>query len=281
MESTNEKLRSLTIRHAINLLRYGNGLEADIVKLLNSADKDISERLAARLINIEERGLDIGPKTTARLQAMLEEIREINANVYGKVESKLTGDLVDLAGNEAEFHSQALTASLAVDLPSKVPSPTLLRAIVTERPINGSLLSAFFKAAEQGRMDRITKQVNIGMTAGESVESIVRRIMGTKAANYKNGEMDVSRRSARSIVRTAINHTSNVAAQETWKANESIVKGWQFVSTLDSRTTIQCGALDGKTFDVGTGPVPPIHNGCRSISIAVTKSFAEMGLNRK
>lgn len=64
MGSVNEALRDKAIRHAIEIGRYGAGLSARIVSLLNSADADILDRLAARLVQIEERGFDIGPRTT-------------------------------------------------------------------------------------------------------------------------------------------------------------------------------------------------------------------------
>ncbi|WP_244648621.1 hypothetical protein [Sphingomonas sp. CFBP 13714] len=83
MATTNEKLRDAAIRHAIELGRYGNGLSNRIVALLNSADADILEKLAGRLAAIEERGYDVGPATTARLNRMLDELWDINRAIYG------------------------------------------------------------------------------------------------------------------------------------------------------------------------------------------------------
>lgn len=280
MASVNEALRDRAIRHAIELGRYGAGLSQRIVSLLNSADADILDKLAARIAGIEERGFDIGPKTTARLQRLLSEVGALNSAIYDQVHNQLADELTDFAGAEAGFQKAAIDAALAVDLGSALPTPTRLRAIVEEAPMEGRLLASWTEGMAQGRIDRISQAVRLGMTQGENTDAIVRRIRGTKAARYTDGVLDISRRSAQSIVRTSVNHISNQAAQHTWKANEHLVKGWQFVSTLDSRTTITCASLSGQVFPIGEGPIPPRHIRCRSITVAVTKSFRELGVDK-
>lgn len=280
MSSVNEALRDRAIRHAIELGRYGKGLSNRIVSLLNSADADILERIAGRLASIEERGMDMGPKTTARLNKLLKEVRALNSAIYDDVHGQLSDELTDFAGVEAAFQKAALDTALVVDLGTTLPAPARLRAIVEEAPMEGRLLRSWTEGMEAGRIDRISQAIRLGLVQGESTDRIVARIRGTKAARYTDGVLDISRRSAQSIVRTATTHVSNQAAQHTWKANEHLVKGWQFVSTLDSRTTITCAALSGQVFPIGEGPIPPRHIRCRSISVAVTKSFRELGVDR-
>jgi SPP1 gp7 family putative phage head morphogenesis protein len=280
MATTNEKLRDAAIRHAIELGRYGNGLSNRIVALLNSADADILEKLAGRLAAIEERGYDVGPATTARLNRMLDELRDINRAIYGQVHDQLVDELSDFAGVEAGFQKAALDNALVVDMATTLPAPARLRAIVENAPMEGRLLSGWTEGMEAGRIERINAAVRMGMVQGEGTDKIVARIRGTKAARYSDGVLDISRRSAQSIVRTATTHVSNQAAQETWKTNETIVKGWQFVSTLDTRTTVTCAALSGTVHPIGEGPIPPRHIRCRSISVAVTKSFHELGVDK-
>jgi SPP1 gp7 family putative phage head morphogenesis protein len=278
--SVNSDLQDRAIQHAVAILGYGAGLSDKIIRLLNSADEDIVAKLAARLANIDERGSILSTKTNARLEKLLEEIRAINEAVYERLHDDLTNELHEFAGAEAGFQRAALQGALAADLSTKLPSPVRLRAIVEEVPMEGRLLSSWTKGMEQGRIDRISQAVRLGMMQGEGTDAIVRRIKGTKAARYSDGVLDISRRSAQSIVRTAVTHVSNQAAQETWRANSDVVKAWQFLATLDSRTTVTCGSLDGKTFPIGEGPIPPRHIRCRSISVAVTKSFRELGVDK-
>ena len=280
MGSVNEALRDRAIRHAIELGHYGAGLSQRIVALLNSADADILEKIAGRLANIEERGFDIGPKTTARLNKLLDEVRALNDAIYGQVHENLADELTDFAKAEATFQLGSLEAALPISLETKLPSPAMLRAIVEEAPMEGRLLASWTEGMAQGRIDRVSAAIRLGLVQGESTDAIVRRIKGTKAARYSDGILNKSRESCQSIVRTATTHVSNQAAQHTWNANAHVVKGWQFVSTLDSRTTITCASLSGQVFPIGEGPIPPCHIRCRSISIGVTKSFKEMGIDR-
>lgn len=280
MATVNEALRDRAIRHAIELGRYGKGLSDRIVALLNSADADILDKLAARLAQIDERGIDMGPKTTERLRKLLAEIGALNQTIYEQVHRQLSDELTEFATVEAGFQKAALDTALAVELGTKLPAPAKLRAIVEEAPMEGRLLASWTDGMAQGRVDRIGQAIRLGMVQGESTDEIVRRIRGTRAARYSDGVLDISRRSAQSIVRTAVTHVSNQAAQHTWKANAHIVKGWQFVATLDTRTTITCAGLSGQMFPIGEGPIPPRHIRCRSISVAVTKSFRELGVDR-
>ncbi len=280
MGSVNEALQDKAIQHAVLIQRYGTGVADKIVRLLNSADAEIVEKLAARLALIEERGFDMGKATTARLEAVLDEMRALNSAIYSQVAEALTDELVDFSAVEANFQRQAIVTSVGVDLSTTLPSPERLRAIVTETPMEGRLLANWAEGMEGGRIDRISQAVRQGMIQGEGTDAIVRRIRGTKTAQYSDGILDISRRSAQSIVRTSVNHISNVAAQATWKANDHLVKGWQYLATLDSRTTVTCAGLSGQTFPVGEGPIPPRHIGCRSISVPVTKSFRELGVDK-
>lgn len=279
MPSVNESLQDRAIRHALAIDRYGAGLADKVVRLLNSSDAELLEKLAGRLAAIEERGYDLGPKSTKRLEALLSELAAINAAVYAQVHDKLVDELGELSEAEAGFQHKALTTSIGADLGMTLPAPARLRAIVEEVPFEGRLLSSWTAGMEQGRIDRVSAAIRSGMVQGETTDEIVRRIRGTKAAKYTDGILQVSRRSATSVVRTSVSHVSNVAAQETWKTNSHVVKGWQFLATFDSRTTVTCAGLSGKVFPIGEGPIPPRHIRCRSISVPVTKSFRELGVD--
>lgn len=280
MASVNEQLQDMAIRHAIDAQKYSLGLAAQIVALLNSADDDLTEKLAARLVKITERGYDTGPATTKRLQALLADLRAINAKVYAKVADALVDGLSDFAEVEADYQATALNKALPIEVAATVPAPTLLRTLVTTSPMEGHLLKHWTDGMEAGRMARIEQEIRKGMVEGQGTDAIVRRIMGTKANRYTDGVLEISRRSAQSVVRTATGHVSNVAAQETWKANSNVIKGWQFLATFDSRTTVTCAGLSGQVFPLGEGPMPPRHINCRSHSLPVTKSYREMDLDK-
>jgi hypothetical protein len=73
------------------------------------------------------------------------------------------------------------------------------------------------------------------------------------------------------MVRTAVQHASAQARQAVWEENDDIIDGYVWISVLDNRTTQICRSLDGQFFKLGKGPVPPIHIGCRSVTVAHIK----------
>lgn len=279
--SANSKLADLQVQHALHLLAYGNGVNRDIQKLLSGLERDVAEKLAQRIATIEERGHDLGPTTTKRLNQTLDEIRALNGAVYGKVEAELTDQLEKLAKTEIKYAGDALRKATGINTSAAVASPERLRAIVVERPIQGKLLSSFVKGAQAGTLDRVEGVIRSGMASGQTVDQMVRAIRGSKAANYSDGVMATSRRSAEALVRTSVTHVANQAQMESFKRNSSIIRGWQFVATLDSRTTLVCAAHDSEIYPLGEGPMPPLHPNCRSTITAVTKSFENIGLDKK
>lgn len=276
--SANETLSDNAIKHAIDLLRFGNGLERDILKLLTAAQENLVERLAARLVRIDERGFDIGPATTSRIETLIGQLRELNTTVYNQIADDLVENLSELSVTEGAFQVAQLKNVLPVAVAT--PSPARLRALVTTKPLTeGRLLQPFLDGMKEGADQRIEAAIRVGIAQGDTSDQIVRAIRGTRRLNFKDGVAEISRRSARSIVRTSVNSVANNANQAVWSENSELLQGWQFVATLDTRTTTICASNDGRVFDIGSGPVPALHIGCRSISTAVTKSARQLGLS--
>ena len=280
MPSTNEQLQDRAFRHSLALAGYDRGLQDRIIRLLNRSERALLEKLASRLALIDQRGYDLGPATTKRLKTLLAELRAINAQAYVTLSDALIPELEEFSAAEAGFQKASLNAAIGAQLADALPSPRRLRAIVTETPIQGHLLASWIEGMSASRITKIEGAIREGMTLSETTDQIVSRLRGTKAGGYRDGVMEIGRRSAQTLVRTAVSHVSNIAAQETWKANSRIVKAWQFLATLDGRTSVTCAGLSGQSFPVGEGPIPPRHPRCRSTSVPVTKSFRELGLDR-
>jgi len=125
--------------------------------------------------------------------------------------------------------------------------------------------------------------VRAGYFRGDTTQSIVRQIIGTRGMGYKDGHLAAIKRDATILVRTATQNMANIARQETYRENDDIIRGWQFVATLDDRTCPTCGPLDGNVYGLGEGPQPPIHPQCRCTSVpALDEAFAglEKGATR-
>lgn len=70
--------------------------------------------------------------------------------------------------------------------------------------------------------------------------------------------------------RTKHTEVLNTARVEFFQST-GVVAGYQYSAILDSVTSEICDALNGKKFEAGDEPIPPLHFNCRSLLIPITK----------
>jgi SPP1 gp7 family putative phage head morphogenesis protein len=280
MATANERLADLAVAHAIDLTRYSNGVVRRMIGLLNRVDVDLFAQLLLALDGMSPESF-----TVQRLDSLLAGVQRLNAQAYRQIGAELDEELLALAGYEASYQHRALQSVLPTQVAEALVLNTVsanqVYAAVMARPFQGKLLSEALAGVEAARAARIRDAIRMGFVEGETISQMVRRLRGTKTQGFADGLLEVDRRGAEALVRTAVNHTANYARQALFEANDELVKEWQFLSTLDGRTTITCASLSGKTFPIGQGPQPPRHWNCRSTSVPVLASaWASLGLSK-
>lgn len=273
MSTTNDRLRDLEIRHQVHIQRLASGVLKRLIPLLDKADAEIIAKLKARGATLE------GTFTSVRLQKLLDSIREINRDAHVIVGRELRKELLAIASYEAGFQQRLIRGALPFAWDIVSPPIELLNAAVTARPFQGRLLKEWVSELSDAKARRLRDTIRLGVVQGENVDQIVRRVRGTRALNYTDGVMQIGRRGAEAMVRTAVSHTTGAAQEALYVANSDIIAREQWVSTLDTRTCKHCMALDGQTFDLGKGPKRPAHIGCRCVRVPVTKSWRDLGFD--
>lgn len=260
-----EALVDSTVRHAVYLERLKSGEAKQMVSFLQEVDREIRKKLLFRS--------ELAAYKRDKLNRLLKEIDSLLTGLYAKQTAGLLGSLKELAEYEAGFEARNLDSvvsgvSFAVPAASTVWSAATLDPMSVRGSQGGKLLDPFVKDWARSEIEAVKNRIRQGAFEGQTNAEIVRSIRGTKARRYKDGLLDTTRRHAEAIVRTAVQHVASTARKQTWDRNADLVTGYRWVSTLDSRTTTQCRSLDGQTFEVGDGPMPPIHIGCRSTTVA-------------
>lgn len=280
----NRDLLDASIRHQVHVRRLASREAREVLELLEKADAELATMLRKRLRQFEGRPPDF---TSKRFLALMQSIREQRSEVMKHLRRKVREDMVELAKIEADWETRAIKESIPVEIDmATTPVPTL-RAVVTSKPFAGGRHSArtlaqWFQSLEMGDRRRLRDAIQLGIAQGETVDQMVRRIAGTRAAKFRDGVLAISRRGAETAVRTATNHVSNDARRAVHQENADIVRAEQWVSTLDGRTTSICQARDGRFRPIGDHELPPgvpkldppdaeppAHPGCRSTMIAV------------
>jgi SPP1 gp7 family putative phage head morphogenesis protein len=268
--SANDFLLDAGIKHQIYVQRYAGGQVKDLVKYLDDAQAEILRQLKTVKSLAESRTLN----------RKLNRIVQLQQEGLAKLSANLTDGAMDFAEYEAAFAVKTLNTAATVSV--ALPASEQLRALVTQRPMQlavsgkaGSTVQSLTlsQAATQFSKDKaaeITRTIQRGMVDGETVQSLTRNIVGITEKH---------KRQAEALVRTSVNHISSEARSAVNRANDDIMKGEEYVSVLDSRTTVGCAALDGKILGFDEPPSTPRHWNCRSLRIPVLNDeYQEGGL---
>lgn len=98
------------------------------------------------------------------------------------------------------------------------------------------------------------------------VNGVHRGVSVNKLAKEVQERMNVSKNDAVRLVRTEMNYVNNQAALDSIK--DAKMKYYQFIATLDKRTSSTCREHDGKVYLVSEAEIgnniPPLHPRCRS-----------------
>jgi len=261
-------LLNSTVRHAVHL----EGLKAEEVNQFTAFLKRIDLDLRVRLTEN-----DLTNFNRTRLEKQLKEVeRSLNA-IFADYYDDLAGHLGDISGYESEFEASNLENAIGSDLfESVIPAPEQVRSAVFSSPLSvrgangGKLLEPFIKDWMASDVKYLSGQIRQGFFEGQTNFEILKNIRGTKANKYSDGALAVVDRHAKAIVRTAIQHTASTARMQTWIKNGITQYSW--LSTLDGRTSTMCRTLDQEVYDIGKGPLPPIHINCRSTTLAKLSS---------
>ncbi len=256
-----------SIRHAIGLQRFANGLATEIAGELNSeAFAPMLGHIRKRLTDREAFGI------VGMSEDLEEEVRDLVGTGFKIVYRRLADQLTGLALEEARIFANALRINLPPVVRGQVRAlgKEFAQEIVRSRPFEGKVLRDHWQLISRRAQTGITRVMREGMIEGKSTQSLVRSIRGTRENSYADGVLRTSRRHAEGLARTWVTHTSSNATLESFRANSDIIEGWRFVATLDSRTTIICAARDGQVYSLDSERhVPPLHWKCRSKPVPV------------
>ena len=273
--NANERIFRSSVLHQVLLARLSNRTVRQILNLITEADIDIVARIQARLgalseVDLQRLANGKGGETT-RLARLLEYIRSIDKEGRELLENGLADELEGLAEFEAEFQANAITKAAPVAVQVSVPSVTQLEAAVRSRPFQGRLMREWASEWGTARRRRVMAAVRLGVLEGDGERAMARRI---------NEVLDVSKRSARMIARTAHTHVTNSAREQFAKRNEDIVGSEIWTSTLDGRTSGICRSRSGNIYKIGVGPRPPAHPNCLPPDTLVTSSHRITGASK-
>ena len=119
---------------------------------------------------------------------------------------------------------------------------------------------------------RIKRAISQGMTDGEGVPDIMRRVRGELGVSTdRRSGYHANFNRVQAITRTVINTASNNGAVAAYRANADILGGYEWLTAKDERVCGRCSSLDGTIFPLDSTTRPPIHVGDRCTVLPVIK----------
>lgn len=250
--SINDDILSRELKHRALLSLYEKKLDTDLTKVMSSHKK--------RLVNS---AIKNGNKSVNALnRALTLETRK----TYRKIYRNGISELKALANTSSKFHSGTLKQSLGKVYRSKVYTGLKVNDLIINSAGTYSEQIASISLSQQRRIKDVVRK------------GMIDNLAANKIAKNIGSSIDLPAAQLKTLSRTAITETSSHISNATYKLNEDVIDGYQYVATLDSRTSLICSRLDGKVFrlDNKTGVRPPQHFNCRSTTVPIVKSYNDI-----
>jgi len=220
----------------------------------------------------------------ARLEKLLESTEKNIAKLYNEIKTSSSEQIVRLAKVEAKKLRASYSKAVGVDIFSIELDSARFKQIADEALILGGPSGQWWEKQAGDLQHKFTLEMQEGLARGEGLGELKKRVAGSREAGYADGIMSLARRNVESLVRSAAQSVLNQARLELYRENEEVIKGLQWRSTLDLRTSPICAALDGLLWSLDGKPQghtkefqrPPAHWRCRSTIIGALRSWDEL-----
>lgn len=283
----NDRIADLFTDHALDLQRLAAGEARTVARFL----RDLEADLVAQLVRVDPTGVGRQSARASRLARLLDQVRETIRQSYRKIGSTVRAELIELADIESAFVTRAINRGVGFGLATNNLTRNAAVSLVGDLLVQGAPVSDWWARQAGDALAKFTDTMRLGIAEGETNAQLVRRVRGgLQNGTPVQGVMEISRRNAESLVRSATQAAAGAARQATFEQNADIMDAVQWRSTLDTRTTMECAQRDGLRYTVtghepighslpwGGGP-GNLHWGCRSTSAPVTKSWRELGFD--
>ncbi|MBS4081897.1 structural protein, partial [Pseudomonas rustica] len=224
-------LTDATTRHQVYVQRYAGGNLKRVASFISKAINTAKARVTAGLSAYGTR------RYTSQIETLQGDLRGIYDDMKGRAQL----DLGEFAVYEAEFNGKMLGKVIKAVVQFNVPSAEMVSAAALADPMLLEARKGVQRISISGALDQfgtkkaaeIIGEIQIGSSLGETSQQIGRRLTSIHQLHQDQ---------ASSLVRTMTNHVASTARMETLKANDDILQGWRWISTLDSKTSAMCQA---------------------------------------
>jgi SPP1 gp7 family putative phage head morphogenesis protein len=276
MPNLTDQLAEELVSNDVDVHRYIDSLNTDIQQVLT----DLEAALSRAVAQFDPSQPIRTAYQQARLEALLAHVKTLIAGSVAEAQKLMVASLKRFGNLQEEAIRLLMNDVVGIDLVTGTLTKDQLNAIFGDVLIDGARSAEWWKAISTDLSMKFTREMRKGMVQGESMVELARRVEGFDT----DGVLAQTRVQAKALVRTSVQTVNNSAHIAVYQRNADVIKGIQWVSTLDTRTTPICRALDGLQWTLDLQPIghkfpfpgATAHWGCRSTQVPVMKSWAEL-----
>lgn len=254
----NDRVFDALVRHQILLGRMAAGFSEAYAAILNPSETRMRELLLERLGPISQANT---PANRNRVRRLIQLAVDARREAWDTLFRRMRRDLNSVVRAELDFLIATYSSLAPVEL--RLQRPSLAR-VVSGTVFDGNNLDGWLRRTRATDLTTIRASIQRSATQGDSPAVAGRRLTGTRAQRGRNGLTQSTRNNLAGLARTSVVAMTNVTGTRLAAANVGVFGQEWFAAVLDGVTTPICRSLDGNIYDIGEGPIPPLHYGCRS-----------------
>lgn len=261
------ELENKSILHEIELGRVENGIVKNCLLTLEKANLQIKQELK----NTK------GITTKKRYNEISKYINEVSNELKTDISNEMDVDeFLDY-----EINAQTKLYKKYANKIFQVPNKEQLITSATFAPYSStSTFATYLNSFSNNFFDVWDSNVRLGYLNGLTTQKIVQNVMGFSAKNSQVAEFGAIQSLRNSIVantRTALQSFANQTRKLIYSENKDIISGYKWLATLDRKTCLVCGHLDGQERkNIDDFDKIPLHMNCRCILIPTIKGYEEL-----
>jgi SPP1 gp7 family putative phage head morphogenesis protein len=280
--TVNQKILDMVTGRAVRLQRFTATQKREILAGLRKLFGDLVRELRD-LSPIDVMAPSLQQNRLLKLSAIVADLIDQGVKDLRRTHDQALAEIAEL---EALWFQKAANKAVGVDIMTVSLSRQQVRRIVSDTLIEGAPSKEWWEKVADSTRQTFINTVRAGMAKGLPTEEIVQQLIGTKTLP---GALVSTERQVEALVRTSVQTVANQARLDLYDENQDVLKGIQWVATLDNRTTIICMGLHGKVWSLPDYepvdhdipfPGPTAHWNCRSTQVAVFRSWRELAQSR-
>jgi SPP1 gp7 family putative phage head morphogenesis protein len=280
--TVNQKILDMVTGRAVRLQRFTATQKREILAGLQKLFGDLGRELRD-LSPIDVMAPSLQQKRLLKLSAIVADLIDQGVKDLRRTHDQALAEIAEL---EALWFQKAANRAVGVEIVTATLSRQQIRQIVSDTLIEGAPSKEWWAKIADSTRQAFVNTVRAGMAKGLPTDQIVEQLVGSGAVP---GNLAPTQRHVEALVRTSVQTVANQARLDLYAENNDVLKGIQWVATLDNRTTIICMGLHGKVWSLPDYepvdhdmpfPGPTAHWNCRSTQVAVFRSWRELAQSR-